>query len=134
MPTEADMELLRRIYGEWAEGRFWDASYYDPEIEFVLGAGFPDPDTYTGLERMEVGFKNWLDSWRDLRFELEELLPADERILATFHMTAVGKASGLEADTHGAHLWTMRDGRARRIEVYMTRPEAFAAAGLDEPG
>lgn len=133
MPTEADMELLRRIYGEWAQGRFWDVSYYDPEIEFVLGADLPDPGTYTGLTGLEAGFRNWLESWRTLRFELEELYPAGESILAAFHMTGVGKASGAETDVHGAHVWTMRDGRAVRIEVYMNRPEAFEAAGLQDP-
>ena len=127
------MELLRRIYGEWAEGHFWNVSYYDPEIEFVLGDGFPDPGTYRGLEGLGTGFRNWLESWRDMRFVLEELYPTGERIVATFHLTGVGKVSGVEAEIHGGHIWTIRDGRALRLEVYPSRPEAFEAAGLEGP-
>ena len=127
------MELLRQIYGQWSEGRFWDTSYYDPEIEFVISDGFPNTGTYRGLEGLDAGFRGWLESWRDMRFDLEGLHPAGERILATFHLTGVGRVSGIEAELHGGHIWTFRGGRALRLEVYPSRPEAFEAAGLKDP-
>ncbi len=76
MSQQDDMERLRRVYDEWARGEFWSADIYDPEIVFVLGDSLPEPGIYEGLEGMERGFRGWLESWRDLRFELNELIPA----------------------------------------------------------
>ena len=46
--------------------------------------------------------------------------------------TGRGKESGVDVDTQGAHLWTMRDGTAIRLEVFSTRERALEAAGLSE--
>jgi ketosteroid isomerase-like protein len=35
-------------------------------------------------------------------------------------------------DTHGAHLWTFREGKAIRLEVFSSRERALEAAGLRE--
>ena len=131
MAREDDLETLHRVYDEWSRGEFWNVSFYDPEIVFVLGESLPDPGVYHGIEEMGRGFRGWLESWRDLRFELEELMPAGERIVATYHMTGDGQASGAAVDLHGGHVWTMRDGRANRLEVHVSREAALAAAGVE---
>jgi ketosteroid isomerase-like protein len=134
MSQEEDLRTLRGVYDHWARGEFWDVSVYDPQIEFVLGPSLPEPGTYHGYEGMERGFRrSWLDSWNDLRFEAEEFMVAGEgRILVLYRQTAVGKTSGVEAELHGGHVWTMRDGKAVRLEVHAHRHEALEAVGLRE--
>ena len=39
-----------------------------------------------------------------------------------------GKASGIEIDQRFAMLWTLLDGRATRMDMYLTRDEALEAA------
>jgi ketosteroid isomerase-like protein len=34
-------------------------------------------------------------------------------------------------DTKGAHLWTLRDGKVVRLEIFADRAGALAAVGLD---
>jgi hypothetical protein len=75
MSLPEDLEALRGVYDEWARGEFWNADVYDPEIVFVLGDSLPDPGTYKGIEGLDKRFRGWLESWRELRFELEELIP-----------------------------------------------------------
>jgi ketosteroid isomerase-like protein len=41
---------------------------------------------------------------------------------------------GIEVDQHFAMVWTLRDGRAPRMDTYGTREEALAAAGAASPG
>jgi ketosteroid isomerase-like protein len=134
MSPEDDLGTLERVYDHWARGEFWDVSVYGSEIEFVLGTSLPEPGTYHGLEGMEKGFReSWLDSWRDLRFEAEEfMVGAEGRILVLFKQTAVGKSSGIETEQHGGHVWTMRNGKAIRLEVHVNRHDALDAAGLAE--
>jgi len=128
-----DLELLGRVYEEWARGEFWNTAVYDPEIVFVFGETTPEPGEFTGLEGLGRGFRGWLESWQDLRFELEELIPAGDRILATMRASATGRASGVDTELRGGHVWTMHDGRAMRLEVHLTREAAFEAAGLPAP-
>ncbi len=132
MSHEDDLATLRRVYEEWSLGEFWNESFYDPEIVFVLGDSLPDPGIYHGIEEMGKGFRGWLESWRNLRFDLEELIPAGDRIVAIYHMTGDGQASGAAVDLHGGHVWEMRDCRAVRLEVHVSREAAIAAAGLHE--
>jgi ketosteroid isomerase-like protein len=134
MSQPDDLQTLRAVYDEWARGEYWNASVYDPEIVFVFGDTLPEPGVFEGIEEMGRGFRGWLESWRDLRFELEELIPVGDRILATYHQTGTGRASGARTELRGGHVWTMRDGRAVRLEVHLTRAAAFEAIGLADPG
>ena len=132
MSLPEDLETLRGVYEEWARGEFWNADVYDPEIVSVLGDSLPDPGTYKGIDGLDKGFRGWLESWRELRFELEERIPAGERIVVVFHQTGIGRTSGIRAEMEGGHVWTMRNGKAVRLEVHMSRAEALEAAGHSE--
>jgi len=134
MSEEENLKTLRALYDKWARGEFWDVSAYDPEIEFVLAPSLPEPGTYHGYEGMERGFRgSWLESWNELVFEAEEFLVAgDGRIVVLYRQTGIGKTSGAETELHGGHVWTMRAGRAVRLEVHAHQREALEAAGLSE--
>jgi ketosteroid isomerase-like protein len=134
MSQENDLKPLRGIYEHWARGEFWDVSPYDPEIEYVLGHDLPETGTYHGYEGMDRGFRSgWLDSWTDLRIDAEEFRAASEgRIVVLVHQTGTGKTSGVKAETHGAHVWTLRDRKVVRLEIHTRRKDALEAAGLSE--
>ncbi len=132
MSQRDDMERLRRVYDEWARGEYWSVDVYDPGIVFVLGDSLPEPGVYEGIEGMDRGFRGWLESWRDLRFELGELIPAGETIVATYRQTGTGRTSGVHTEVDGYHVWRMRDRRAVRLEVHLDRAAAYEAAGLSE--
>ncbi len=46
--------------------------------------------------------------------------------------TGRGKGSGVDVDTEGAHVWTLRDGKAVRLEIFADRARALQAVGLAE--
>ncbi len=41
------------------------------------------------------------------------------------HLSAVGRASGIEVDTRYAHVWTMRDGSGVRVDAYRDPDQAL---------
>jgi ketosteroid isomerase-like protein len=43
---------------------------------------------------------------------------------------ARGGASGVRLDRETAHLWTLRDARIARCEIYLDRSEALEAVGM----
>ena len=71
------------------------------------------------------------DAFEELRYELEEAIDVgDGRLLALVRIRGRGKGSGVGVDTRLAHLWTVRDGKAVRMQAFTDRDEARRAAGL----
>jgi uncharacterized protein len=130
---EANVEALRPVYQEWGQGN-WRPRFdvYAPDFEWGWSEEFPgglrrpsrDPETRSHRLR------EWLSPWRDWRCQAEDFVATGEFVVVLCRYTGRGKESGVEVDTQGAHLWTMRDGKAIRLEVFSTRQRALDAAGL----
>jgi uncharacterized protein len=128
----ANVEALRPVYVEWGRGN-WRARFdvYAPDYEWGWSAEFPGrrnvaPDPGGRSERL----REWLSPWEDWRCEAEEFVAAGEFVVVLTRYTGQGKESGLAVNVQGAHLWTMRDGKAIRLEVFSSREKALEAAGL----
>jgi ketosteroid isomerase-like protein len=74
------------------------------------------------------------EAFDDYRMLPEEFIDAGEdRVLVFSREGGRGKGSGAEVETHPtAHLWTLRDGKAVRMQSYWERSEALEAAGVRE--
>ena len=67
------------------------------------------------------------------RFEPESFRAVgSDRVLVFIRAHGTGVGSGIEVETQGAHLTTLRSGRVVRTESYTDRGKALAAAGLSE--
>ena len=64
----------------------------------------------------------------------EEFIDAGgDQVLVFTREGGRGRGSGAEVETHPTgHLWTLRDGKAIRLQSYWERYEALEAAGLRE--
>jgi ketosteroid isomerase-like protein len=132
--VSANVELARSIFVAWARGDYSDVSWAHPDIEFVLADG-PEPRTWTGLEGMSQGWREFLSAWQDWRGEAEGYRELDaERVLVLIVGSGRGKTSGLDAGrmrTKGANLLQVVDGKIRRLVIYFSRENAFADLGLE---
>ena len=50
------------------------------------------------------------------------------RVVVAVRLSGRGRESGVELEMHVAHLWTVRDGKVVRGDVYRTADEALEAA------
>lgn len=132
--ASAPVELVRKIYERWERGDFSDASWADPEIEFVSVDG-PDPASGRGIAQMSAQWRAVLSAWEHLRAEPEEYRELDDgRVLVLARNYGRGKASGLEVDqlsTRGANIFEIRDGRVTRRLNYWDPTRALADLGID---
>ncbi len=62
--------------------------------------------------------------------EVEELHPAGDKVVAIVRQRGRAKETGLPVDMHFGQVWTYRDGKQLRMEMYATPEEALRAAGL----
>ena len=129
----ANLDLVRSIYADWERGDYSSSEWADPEIEFVIADG-PEPGTWTGLNGMAKGFRDWLTPWEDFRSEANEYrVIDDERVLVLISRSGRGKSSRLEvAVTSGAVLFCLRDERVAKLVLYNDRDRALADLGLEE--
>jgi ketosteroid isomerase-like protein len=132
--SEANVDLVRSALARFnREGIDGIADAIDPGFETTTpGSLALEPDTYRGAE----GLRRWMDGWGDtmaeVHFEVDEMIDAGDRVVAITRLVTRSATTGIELDQSVAMVWTLRDGRAVRMDPYATREEAVRAVGLAE--
>ena len=114
----------------WREGRVEDALRgLDDDFEWVV-PNHPEGAVRHGADSVIEFFREWIEPWEklDIDWELEEAGP--DAALAIIEMRGQGRVSGVPAEMRVFQLWTFRDGRAVRMEMFTDIDEARRAAGL----
>ena len=132
--SEENIELLRPIYKEWSRGNFRPKfDLYAEDWAWGWSDEFLD---LGGVKQDQTGdrLREWLSTWELWRVEPEDYLARKEFVVVHCHYSGRGKASSVDVETHGAHLWTIRDHKAVRLEVFSDRRKALAAGGFNLDG
>jgi len=123
--------LLDRGYTMlWREGWIDDAlGGLEDDFEWVV------PDHLEGAVRRGADsviefFREWTEPWKDLDLDWEIEAAGPDKALAIIDMHGRGRVSGVPAEVRFFQLWTFRDGRAARMEMFFDLQEARRAAGL----
>ncbi len=130
--SQQDIDTLRRLL-EAFNGRDMERilSLPDPEFEAVIPAQLSaEPDTYRGHEGIRRYFESFYEVMDEIEFEAERFWDAGDAVVAAVHMRAKGKRTAIPVVQSFTQLWRMRGARALRVQTYVSREEALAAAGL----
>jgi ketosteroid isomerase-like protein len=100
----------------------WDMSCYD---------GWPQQQVYKGVHGAERFFAEWGSAWDDWEFEIEELRDVGDKVVATVHQRGRFKMSGVLLEGSMVQVWTFRDGKEARMDIYSDPREALKAVGLE---
>jgi uncharacterized protein len=132
--SQENVELVRALYAEiWGGDRPPDfTSRVDPQVEIVAWPNFPDDGVLSGRAGFELWTKRWSGVFEHYDLQPERFWEGGEFVVAALHERARAGRSGIPIDEHYAHLWTIRDGRVVRVQVFRTPEEALEAAGLRE--
>jgi ketosteroid isomerase-like protein len=128
--SQENVEIMRR--GVWALENDTTAfrAILHPEIEW-----FPFEENQRRLYGIDAAVQNrneWLDTWDDHRIELEEVIDAGDHVIATIHIVASGKSSGITTDVRFYAHAKIRDHRIVYIFDHRDRAAALKAVGLEE--
>jgi ketosteroid isomerase-like protein len=125
----ADIDQMRRAYEALSRGDVETVlGIIDPEVEISDRPEIPDPQTYRGHEGARAALQQSFDTFEELQFEPEQFFQVGDRIVVVIRMRGKGRESGVPVEDHIAHLWTLRDGRAWRLQVYSDPDQAIADA------
>jgi len=130
--SQENVEALKDVYAHWEQGDFWTSDIFDPEVEIVWADDMPDfrAGEEPGMATIEAGIRNLLAAWEDFACIPEEFLPVEDSVLVLFTARGRGKGSQVQVEAKWAHLWTFKDGRAIRMEVFTDQGKGREAAGL----
>ena len=109
------------------------AALSDEDVEFVsvMAAVEAGSATFRGPETWTRYFETMDESWDGWRVEGHEVLDAgDAHVAATFAIVGTGRRSGAPVKHEIGVVYTLRDGRLRRLRSYADPAEALEAVGL----
>lgn len=117
-----DTEVVQRWM--WAFENDTDAfrEVLHPELEW-----FPFEENHSPSHGVEGGMRirnQWMETWDEHQVDIEELVERGDSIVASCHVMARGKGSGVEVDTHLYVQFKVRDEKI----VYIYEHESKAAA------
>jgi ketosteroid isomerase-like protein len=88
-----------------------------------------EPDTYVGHDGVRRYFDSFSEVMDDIRWEAHGFHEVGDKVVVEFTVYARGKSTGLEFGQSAVQVWTLRDGKATRLELFPTLEEALEAAG-----
>ena len=129
--SQENLEIVKRNFADYARGDIDAATAgYDADVVFNPVEESP----IHGLEAVRAYIRRWEEPWDDYEVEAEEFLDAGDRVVMTLHVKGRGAGSGVEVEARSHQVITLRDGRVIRMDEYLDRADALAAAGLQGLG
>jgi len=120
-----DHAIARWNAGDWTAA----TEGADPGIEWVTPPEDPDTATYRGAEGIRAYWAQWAEALEDVRMEVEEYVPAGERLVVTLRRSGRGRASGAHVEDRLFLVYSFRGERVSRVQEFREREQALSAAG-----
>jgi len=120
--SRENLEIVERgveAFNDWGvEGII---PYIHPEFEATTPPNLAsEPDTYRGHD----GVRRWFDSFYEvmdqIRWDAHSFQQVGDRVVVEFTLRARGKTTGLDFGQEAVMVWSFRDGKGIRIELFET--------------
>ena len=128
------MEIVRRAYEHRrATGDFLE-EVLAPDFVWDMSTfrGWPEQQTYEGIEEARRFIREWTDAFEGWQIEIESIRAAgDDKVVGIMRQRGRSKSTGLPVDMRYGQVFTLRDGKQTRMEMYADPAEALKAVGLE---
>jgi ketosteroid isomerase-like protein len=128
-----NVEIVRRVMRCFVDADI-DSALADIHPQAILdwsNSNAPDRGVYTGYAEWRAFLRTRDDALGQRRFEAVEILTPDkDTVVLIGRVQERGRASGIEVESRGAAVWTLREGKIIRFKIYQSSDEALKAVGL----
>jgi len=125
------VEIVRQSYDAFVRGDMEAVlAALDPDVE-IHDHDIPDAGEYRGLEGVLSWQADWERSWESWRWAPEDFIDAGDRVVAILRVQAKGRHSGVDVERLDGAVWTLRRGKAVRLDYYGSKEEALKSVGLE---
>jgi uncharacterized protein len=132
--SQENVEIVRRYLAAYDRaGLDGLAEFWHPDINWRAAEGaLDDVGLMEGPDAIRDYYRQWEETFADIRMEVEELIDAGDQVVAVVRGIGRMKDSDAEIDIRYATVFTTRDGKIGTGREYFTREQALKAAGLSE--
>ena len=129
-----NLDIVRGGYEDFAALGDLSEDMYSPDFVWDMShfEGWLEEQLYQGVGGARAFLRGWTEAWDDWKLEVESLHEAGEQVVAIVRQSGRSKSTGLSVEMSFAQLWTVRDGKQTRMEMYSDPAEAMRAARLPE--
>jgi ketosteroid isomerase-like protein len=127
--------VARDGYAAWNSGDLETMlQFVHPDLSWVTSGVFPGiRPTYSGQAGFREFWADFVEPWKTLQIEIEELHQLDEAsLLMRVRFHAVGR-DGIEADLPITNHLVMRDQKLYRFKAYAEWEQALDDLGIEDP-
>jgi ketosteroid isomerase-like protein len=128
-----NVEIVLAGYARFNAGeKVPQLDFWHEDAEYHVSREDPDSDIHRGIAAVRAQFARWMEAYPDLRVEPRDVNSNEDKVFLWVRFVGHGAGSGIPIEMELAQVYTMRDGKAARVEEYSDRAEALAAAGVSE--
>jgi ketosteroid isomerase-like protein len=124
------VEVIREIYRRYRGDPESALELIDPQIVWIEPPEIPDSEVFLGHDGLRRSLRKFVGTWENFQLDVIELVDAGDDVLAQTRLTGAGKGSGVQVGEDQFVVWTVRDGKAVKLQMFFDRGEAERAAGL----
>jgi ketosteroid isomerase-like protein len=103
-----------------------------PDFVMRTGGSWPEHGEWHGAAGLLQFTANQMDALSDMWIEAEDFVDAGDVLVVPLRLGGRARHTGIEVELPAAHVWTVRAGKAARLETYADKAEALKAVGLSE--
>jgi ketosteroid isomerase-like protein len=121
-----NVAIVERSLGHYLR-RDYDAALVAFSDDVVL---VTELERYQGHEGVVEEATGWEETWDAYRFEVEELVDADDKVVLLYRQFGRGRGSGVDVEECAGWVYTLRAGKIVRVEMHSDQATALRAAGV----
>jgi ketosteroid isomerase-like protein len=133
--SRENVDLVRRAYEHrQAEGDFLE-EVIAPDFVWDMSkfSNWPEDAIYEGIDGARRFIREWTAAFDDWELEVEAIHDAGgDKVVSVVRQRGRSRTTGLPVDMLFAQVFTIRDGKETRMEMYADPDEAMKAVGLAE--
>jgi ketosteroid isomerase-like protein len=126
--SKENVEVVLKWLDAFEHGRDALRELAHPEIEWA-----PFEESHTPSHGIEAAMQlrdQWMEIWGEHQIEVEEVWDGGDDVVVAHHVTARGRASGVDVDVRLYGHFRVREAKIVYVFEYQDRGEALEAAGL----
>jgi len=134
--SNANVALVQGLYAAFGRGDVADIiASLAPDVHWESGGRASDFPTFgprKGPSEVQAFFGQVAENLDFSDFTLREFCPCGDKVFVPGFYAATMRKSGKSAACEWVHVFTVRDGKVSRVEVWRDPKAALEAAGLSE--
>ena len=120
-----NVEVVRAMLEDYLRGDYEAAlPAFADDVEVVTSL-----ERYYGPEGVVEEAERWEEMWTDYRFEVEDLVDCGDKVVLLYHQSGRSKTSGVVLEERAGWVYTLREGKIARVEMFQDRELALQASG-----